>query len=325
MITLPNGYVLDYVAASGALGFDGRGWVYERPWAKIGLHDPRLFTVTLKSITRHSRKGNIKKYSFPSFGCFCPLDVNGNTAWFDFFVRPWRVKGFLNAVGLTNCGIDEATKKYPRIIKQSGIKAIGSLYADTIDDALYIAKKFNDWPLVGLEINASCPNSGENIAQNSVFVMELCEEVKKVSKFPIILKLSSENDLMPIVRVVWKWLDAISFNTVRYNTVFPDKKSPLAYLGGGGVSGGIVHTFYKRTAEKIAGNFGIPLILPVWEYADMMKWAKFGKRYYNDVAFAFGSIFLRHKYHAFIPSLLVQKHKREMQTVCHCTPCLLEK
>lgn len=331
MITLPNGHVLDYVAASGSLGFDGRGWLYEWPWthrplAYIGRHDPRLFTVTLKSITRHPRAGNVQSYDFPWFGCFRALDGEGNAlSKFDFLFRPWRVKGFLNAVGLKNCGIDEATKHYPAVIQKSGVKAIASLYADTIEDAVYIAKKFNEWPLVGLEINASCPNSGEDIAKNSVFIMTLCEEIKRVSKFPLLLKLSCENDIIPIVRVVGRWIHAISFNTVRYNTLFPDKKSPLTHLGGGGVSGGLVQLLYKQTAEKIAGNFGVPLILPVWEYTDMMKWTKFGKRYYTDLAFAFGSIFLKHKYCAFKPSSMIRKHKKEMQRVCRCAPCLLEK
>ncbi len=31
MIKLKNGYILEFLAASGALGFDGRGWPWEQP------------------------------------------------------------------------------------------------------------------------------------------------------------------------------------------------------------------------------------------------------------------------------------------------------
>ncbi len=36
MITLSNGHKFEYMAASGALGFDGKGWLHERLFLVIG-------------------------------------------------------------------------------------------------------------------------------------------------------------------------------------------------------------------------------------------------------------------------------------------------
>ncbi len=39
------------MAASGALGFAGKGWFWERPLKWLGLFNPSLFTVVIKTLT----------------------------------------------------------------------------------------------------------------------------------------------------------------------------------------------------------------------------------------------------------------------------------
>ena len=60
MITLPNGHVIDFVAASGALAYDGYGWPWERPLLWSGLLDPREFTVVTKTLTAAPRLGVLR-------------------------------------------------------------------------------------------------------------------------------------------------------------------------------------------------------------------------------------------------------------------------
>ena len=59
MITLSNGHSFEYMIASGALGFDGKGWIWERPLVWLGLVRPDLFTVVIKTLTRNPRPGSL--------------------------------------------------------------------------------------------------------------------------------------------------------------------------------------------------------------------------------------------------------------------------
>ena len=60
MISLSNGHTFEYMIASGALGFDGKGWIWERPLVRLGLIKPELFTVVIKTLTRNPRPGNLR-------------------------------------------------------------------------------------------------------------------------------------------------------------------------------------------------------------------------------------------------------------------------
>src|SRR5580658_6822350 len=85
MIPLSNGHRLDYLAASGALAYDGQGWPWEWPLRWAGLIDPRLFTVVTKTLTFQRRRGNLRWH------------------------KPWECValipgGAVNKVGLTNPG-----------------------------------------------------------------------------------------------------------------------------------------------------------------------------------------------------------------------------
>lgn len=99
MVTLSNGHSFEFMAASGALAFDGRGWPWEKPLRWIGLLKPDLFTIVVKSLTLKPRKGNLRLWK--PFGC----------------VRLIR-KGTVNAVGLTNPGIDWWVREvYPGVAR----------------------------------------------------------------------------------------------------------------------------------------------------------------------------------------------------------------
>ncbi len=53
MITLSNGHCFEYMVASGALGFDGNGWPWERPLVALGLIKPELFTIRIVNLAMH--------------------------------------------------------------------------------------------------------------------------------------------------------------------------------------------------------------------------------------------------------------------------------
>lgn len=58
MIELSNGYKLDFLASSGALGYDGKGYWWEQPLRWIKLLDINKFTPITKTLTYAHREGN---------------------------------------------------------------------------------------------------------------------------------------------------------------------------------------------------------------------------------------------------------------------------
>src|SRR5680860_382433 len=75
------------MAASGALGFDGKGYPWEQPLRFIGFMDQSLFTVVSKTITYHKKTGNLRMHNPLTWGCIHPMKG-----------------GSLNSIGLTNPG-----------------------------------------------------------------------------------------------------------------------------------------------------------------------------------------------------------------------------
>ncbi len=138
MIKLSNGKVLDFLAASGALAYDGRGWLWEYPFRWLGLIEPRLFTIVVKSLTRKPRKGNLRWYKPWS----CIRLISG---------------GVINAVGLTNPGIEWwISSCYPKI-QEISLDVIVSIYPETVEECLEMISMLNSLDIVAVEINASCP------------------------------------------------------------------------------------------------------------------------------------------------------------------------
>src|SRR3989339_2212306 len=66
---------------------------------------------------------------------------------------------FLNAVGLSNPGVDEAVKELIKF-KQTNpdTPLIGSIFAGTFDEFAQVAEYISEAPIDFLEVNISCPN-----------------------------------------------------------------------------------------------------------------------------------------------------------------------
>jgi len=284
MIVLSNGHSFEYMAASGALSFDGQGWLWERPLKWLRLLESSLFTVVIKSLTFKPRQGNLRWYN--PLGCirFIP-------------------DGTLNAVGLTNPGIEWWCRAIGPRIDSSRLPLVGSIFGE-IEELIEMARMLNNFDLVALEINASCPNTADDILTNTPKIVESCRAVRPISRFPIILKLSVVHDIESIVPAVQDMVEAFAINSVPWRVIFPKLSSPLEHLGGGGVSGKIAQPFTWGLVEKLCRMSRIPVIGPsVWEYEDIARLRKLGAR-----AISFGAIFLRYPWR---PTLLVRKDQRE--------------
>ena len=287
MIRLSNGHDFEYMTASGALGFDGKGWPWEQPWRWIGLLDPTLFTSVTKTLTLRPTEGNLRWYN--PFRCL--RLVRG---------------GVVNAVGLSNPGIDWWCRKIGPSVNSTKIPLVASIFGEP-EELAEMVRILNDFDLVGLEINASCPNTETCILQDTARVIASCEAVKTNSRLPLILKVSVTHDISQIVKEVENLVEAISINSVPWAVAFLKCRSPLEILGGGGVSGKVAQPFTWSLVKKLAELTTIPVIGPsVWDFDDLEKVRSLGAK-----AVSFGSIFMCHPWR---PTLYVLKERKLKQT-----------
>lgn len=229
--------------------------------------DVTLFTSVTKTLTLHPTKGNWRWYN--PFRClrFIP-------------------DGVVNAIELTNPGIDWWRRKIGYSVDSSRISLIVSIFGEP-DELAEMAIILNDFDLVGLEINVSCSSAKNDILQNTEKVIKSCRIVRKNSRLPVILKISTAHDAEKIIDEVSGIIEAISINSVPWVMAFPSKQSPLAKFGGGGVSGKAAQPFTWDLVGKLSKLTSTPVIGPsISNFDDMEKVRKIGAK-----AISFGSIF----------------------------------
>ena len=269
MITLSNRHSFEYVVASGSLAFDGRGWPWEHPLRWIGALRPDLFTVVTKTLTREPRRGHLR-WSHP---WSCARLLPGGS--------------MVNAVGLTNPGIEWWRREVgPRL--HARIPLVVSIYGDE-RQLVEMAEMLDGFDLVGIEVNVSCPNTEHGLGEAEAVAAGV-RAVAAASKHPVICKVSVAQDYLGIAGRLEGVAEAISFNSVPWAIAFPDRASPLAELGGGGVSGRAAQPHsWRALADIRQSGCTIPLIASsIMAYEDLARVRALGAS-----AVSFGSIHMR--------------------------------
>ncbi len=272
MIKLSNGCILEYLASSGSLSYDGTGWWFKKflNW----LVKPKLFIAVSKTVTRFKKRGNFRGWNL--FSCLKFLrDWDG---WFNFI-------GVVNAFGLGNPGIEWLFKKVGPKIKKERRKLIISVYFESQKEMLEMVAILNAMDLVAVEVNIGCPNIARALYwQCPEAILRNCRELKKVLRHPIILKISVQEEVNWLLPHLEGVVEAISINSVPWELIF--RKSPLAKFGGGGVSGKITQGIVWPFISQVAHAGSIPVIgSAVWDFKDLEKVRQFGAS-----AVAFGSV-----------------------------------
>ena len=243
------------VVISTALGHDGRGIFpytllpgYRRLLAAVRDTGTTVFT---KSATRYKRRGN-----------FIPANP---LTW--KYIRRLPDMGMLNAYGLTNAGVEACAPDIWRAC-DLGFRIIPNLYPEfikgtetAIQETLAAVETYRQHlgPLFrALELNFSCPNSEEAIAQNVAQSLRCTREVRQ--RYPDLFLLAKLSICHPyefaqeLERIGVNALHAV--NTIPYNIVFPLQRSPLGEVGGGGVSGGpafeLAYKYNQKLREKVS-------------------------------------------------------------------------
>ena len=271
MITLSNGHSFEYMVASGALAYDGRGWPWEWPLRWMGVLDPKRFTIVTKTLTQKPKAGNLR------------------------WLHPWSCvsvikEGVVNAIGLTNPGIDWWVKEVAPKLSKDGYDLVVSITDDDPQALVRMVKALDLFPLKAVEFNASCPNTAQEIHHNSELIIRSVKSMKGATRLPLILKLSIHQNYSEIAKQTEGMVEALSINSVPWNIAFPEKPSPLKKFGGGGVSGKAARLWTWKMVEDLSKKSSTPVIGPgVWEFEDLDRLRQLGAK-----ALSFGSIFMRY-------------------------------
>ena len=188
---------------------------------------PEIGVITTKSVGPVPRAGNREPvYSQYAPGCF------------------------VNAVGLTNPGAEEARKGFESLTIPEDRFLLVSIFGGSIDEFVEVAKILA--PVAdGLELNLSCPHAqgyGMAMGQDSEMVKAIVSAVKAAVDVPVIPKLTPNVDRIEDIGLAA--LEAGADGLCAINTVGPGYTEshghPVLSNGMGGMSGsGVLPTALK--------------------------------------------------------------------------------
>ena len=188
---------------------------------------PEIGVITTKSVGPEPRAGNREPvYSQYAPGCF------------------------VNAVGLTNPGAEEARKGFEQLRVPENRFLLVSIFGGSIDEFVEVAKILA--PVAdGLELNLSCPHAqgyGMAMGQDPEMVAAIVSAVKAAVDVPVIPKLTPNVDRIELIGQAA--IDAGADALCAINTVGPGYTEshghPVLSNGMGGMSGsGVLPTALK--------------------------------------------------------------------------------
>ena len=174
--------------------------------------------------------------------------------------------GMLNAVGLQNPGIDVFCKRDIPFLKQYDTKIIVNVCGKSTADYCEVVERLADEPIDMMEINISCPNVKEGgiaFGQDPKAVFAITQEIKKIAKQPVIMKLSPNvTDITEMARAAEAGgADALSLiNTITGMKIDIHRQKFVLANKTGGMSGPAIHPVAVRMVYQTAQAVKVPII-----------------------------------------------------------------
>jgi len=174
--------------------------------------------------------------------------------------------GMINAIGLQNPGIDTFLTRDLPFLRQYDTRIIVNVCGKSIGDYVEAVEKLSAAPVDMLEINISCPNVKEGgiaFGQRPDLAQEITSAVKKVSKHPIIMKLSPNvTDITEIAKAAEAGgADAVSLiNTITGMKIDIYRKTFAVANKTGGLSGPAIKPVAVRMVYEVAKAVKLPVI-----------------------------------------------------------------
>ncbi len=170
---------------------------------------------------------------------------------------------FMNAVGLGNPGIDNFLSEIKEI-KQLKIPLIVSVFGDTNDSYVEVAKKATKAGADAIELNISCPHAEiSSIGINKDLTFSLVSATKNKISIPIFVKLNPNvTNIGEIALAAEKGgADAVvAINTVAALKIDVNTKRPILSHGSGGLSGKAIHQIAVKKVYDLYKILKIPII-----------------------------------------------------------------
>ena len=215
-------------------------------------------------------------FSFEESGAFYDLNELGAMITKGVASVPWagnktpRIAetygGMLNSVGLENKGVDYFIEKELKELLKFDSKVIVNVAGRSIEEYCEVVEKLSETDVDLLEINISCPNvkkGGIGFGTDPKLAATVTKEVKKVSKKPIIMKLTPNvGDITEIARAVEaEGADAVSLiNTLLGMKIDVHRRRPVLANKVGGFSGPAIKPVAVRMVYQTRKAIKIPII-----------------------------------------------------------------
>ena len=176
--------------------------------------------------------------------------------------------GMINAVGLQNPGVEKViSEELPRLAKCFHKPVMANVSGFSVEDYAYTCEKLDQEQQVGwLEVNVSCPNvhgGGMSFGTSPEAAAEVTRAVKKVTKKPVIIKLSPNvTDLVSIAKACEAaGADGISLiNTMLGMRIDLRRRAPVIANKMGGFSGPAIFPVAVRMVYQVANAVKIPVV-----------------------------------------------------------------
>lgn len=174
--------------------------------------------------------------------------------------------GMLNAIGIENPGVDVFIEKDLPVLKKIPVPLIVSVLGHSEEQFLKITEKLNAaGGISALELNLSCPNLQKKIlvAQDAGATSSLVRKVKKISRYPVIAKLSPNVTDITVIAVSAEdaGADGVSLiNTLTGMLINTRTRRPVLGNVTGGLSGPAIKPVALNMVYQAAKKVKIPVI-----------------------------------------------------------------
>lgn len=174
--------------------------------------------------------------------------------------------GYLNAVGLSNPGVDAFVKEIENNNNNSNVPIIVNLVGSTEDEFVSMVKKFDRLNVIAYELNLSCPHVekvGLEVGDDPELVYKIIKSIKSNTKKSVIAKVGlGASDIIETARVSKEaGADAITaMNTIRAMAINIETGMPFLSNRIGGLSGKAIKPVAIRCVYEISKNLSMPVI-----------------------------------------------------------------
>ena len=177
-------------------------------------------------------------------------------------------QGMINAVGLQNPGVEKViSEELPKLFKVFNKKVMANVSGFSVEGYAYTVERLDSVDEIGwFEVNVSCPNvhgGGMSFGTNPEAAAEVTRAVRKVTKKPIIIKLSPNvTDIVAIAKACEEaGADGISLiNTLLGMRIDLRTKRPVIANKMGGFSGPAIFPVAVRMVYQVAHAVNIPVV-----------------------------------------------------------------